>query len=705
LPKLSVDSPAILEGNSGMRSAFFTVTLENAASVPVKIGYRSRDYNALAGQDYQAVEGLLVFQPGETSKIVAVPIIGDTLGEVDEVFFLDLTSENGTAFTAYPGTILNDDGAVLVPTLHVADAGILEGNSGIKSLAFTFSLSQPTTSPVSVRYGTTDGTAIAGSDYIAASDILTFAPGETTKTVSVSISGDLAVESAETFKIILADPTGTTLANSSAIGTIFNDDGPLVLPTLVIRPPKILEGDAGLKSLEFTFSLSQPNGAPVSVQYGTADNTAIAGSDYAATAGALTFLPGETTKTVSVPILGDQQSEASETLRLLLSGASGATLVQNEVTGTIIDDDLPPEIVHLVISKGGTKATWIDGDGDLVKLVSSKPFLALEDFVFGNDERGLPKLWSLNVSGSELGATSLAFSVQRGAIGDGRVDVEEIDASGRDIIDLSLPGRLGFILAGDANPETPAIRHANVGSFGLDSVSSVAAEGTLISQVHGNIRSFVVKHDFAGANLVVSEGGIQSLVIGGNVFGNLSAIHTGITVEKSLIDLRIGGTIRGIDLAHPVEIKIADGVLTEPVEALHYSKVGGDVSNTNVIIGNNAQARVQVGEVLVTGSWSASNLLVGAGAGLDGLFGTVDDVALQDTASSIARITIRSTVTGTPAISSDSDHFGFVAGRIAAFQFGGRDVHLTKWKDSIAIGFLLNTLDVMLQELAGKAHP
>lgn len=110
------------------------------------------------------------------------------------------------------------------PTVSIADANVAEGNSGTSTMAFTVTLSKASTSSVTVKYATSNGTARAGSDYLASSGKVTFAAGETSKTVSVGVIGDTVVESNETFTVKLSAPSGATLARASATGTITNDD-------------------------------------------------------------------------------------------------------------------------------------------------------------------------------------------------------------------------------------------------------------------------------------------------------------------------------------------------------------------------------------------------------------------------------------------------------------------------------------------------
>src|SRR5690606_35221011 len=109
------------------------------------------------------------------------------------------------------GTILNDD----FPTLAINDVSQVEGNSGTSIFAFTVSLSQASPSSITVNYATADGTATtAGNDYVVANGMLTFAPGDLTKTVNVTVNGDTLVELDETFFVNLTSPTNATISDN-----------------------------------------------------------------------------------------------------------------------------------------------------------------------------------------------------------------------------------------------------------------------------------------------------------------------------------------------------------------------------------------------------------------------------------------------------------------------------------------------------------
>ena len=138
--------------------------------------------------------------------------------------------------------------------------------------------------------------------------------------------------------MILSAPDGLTIADDTGIVTITNDD-PAPLPSLTIADASIVEGNSGSRAVTLTVTLSAPSTGTVTVQYATFNLTATAGSDYRATTGTLTFAAGVTTRTFTVTILGDRTKEPSETFRVLLSGASGATIADSEAIVTIVTDE------------------------------------------------------------------------------------------------------------------------------------------------------------------------------------------------------------------------------------------------------------------------------------------------------------------------------------------------------------------------------
>ncbi len=141
---------------------------------------------------------------------------------------------NGVAVSTPPTT----------PSLSITDTTIAEGNSGTTNATFTVTLSKPSTTPVTVNYSTSPGTATAGTDFTATTGTLTFAAGVTTQTITVKVTGDTTVEAAETFTVALSNPTGATIARTTATATITNDDV-ATTPGLSISDASVAEPGTG----------------------------------------------------------------------------------------------------------------------------------------------------------------------------------------------------------------------------------------------------------------------------------------------------------------------------------------------------------------------------------------------------------------------------------------------------------------------------
>lgn len=329
-PALSINDKSQLEFSfNGTADVNFTVTLSAASTLPVTVNYATSDGTATSS-DYQAASGTLSFNPGETSKRLIVRVIADSMYEANETYFVNLTNPTGATISKGQGvgTIINDDAP---PALSIYDVRVREGNSGNTNATFSITLSAATGLPLSVNYATSAGSATAGSDFQSASGTLNF-NGETTRTITVLVNGDTVDEPDETFFVTLSNPTNATIADGQGVGTILDDDGP---PTVAIDDVFVTEGNSGAVNASFTVSLSWTSTQPVTVQYTTANGTAIAGTDYQSASGTLMFDPGEMSKPISVLVTGDALDEPNETFFVNLSAATSATIADDQGIGTI----------------------------------------------------------------------------------------------------------------------------------------------------------------------------------------------------------------------------------------------------------------------------------------------------------------------------------------------------------------------------------
>ncbi|MCC3255200.1 putative Ig domain-containing protein [Xanthomonas campestris pv. armoraciae] len=235
-PTLSINDVSVNEGNAGTSNATFTVSLSQPAGAGgASFDIATADGSAIAGVDYVAssLTGQTI-PAGSSSATFTVLVKGDTLSEPNETFFVNVSNVSGAGVSDAQGqgTIVNDDA---LPSLSIDDVSVNEGNSGTTTATFTVTLSAASGQTVSVNYASADGTATAGSDYVARSGTLTFAPGTTAQGVAITVNGDTALEPNETFSVGLSGASNASIARATGAGTILNDDvvvtvGPASLP-------------------------------------------------------------------------------------------------------------------------------------------------------------------------------------------------------------------------------------------------------------------------------------------------------------------------------------------------------------------------------------------------------------------------------------------------------------------------------------------
>jgi hypothetical protein len=339
-PALSVSGSTVPEGNSGTRTVRFTVTLTPVSGKTVSVSYATANGTASAGSDYVARSGTLTFTPGVTSGFVDVVVNGDTVPEANETFSLLLSGPvNATVGTGSASSTITNDDAAGTSSLSIADGSVTEGNGSSVNLQLTITLTPASSQTVTVSWATSNGTAVAPGDYTAKSTTATFSPGVVSRTISVPVNGDTLNENDETFTVTLSNPTNATIADGTATGTITNDDA-AGAATLTVKDGSLLEPDTGTNgSLKVKITLSAASTQTITVQFATVGGTAAEGSDYQKKTGTVTFQPGQTSKTVSVSIVGDTAGENDETFTVTLSNPTNATIADAQATCTIVDDD------------------------------------------------------------------------------------------------------------------------------------------------------------------------------------------------------------------------------------------------------------------------------------------------------------------------------------------------------------------------------
>jgi uncharacterized repeat protein (TIGR01451 family) len=319
--RVNLGDGSISEGHAGEQPLDVVVTLSRPAVVPVEVKVSTNGGTATGGTDY----GTLVNQPvhfavDESEKTVRLKINGDTLAENDETFSLVVSSASGTGVGDGVAeiTIEDDD---LDPSLSLGNLDVNEGNSGSQTAALSVALSAPSGKAVSVNYATGDGTATKPADYTPATGTLTFAPGETTKTIPVTIHGDTTVELHENLTVLLSGAVNAGLAVPVGTITILNDDD-------VVAPPPPPPAPAPTSDLSVSMTGPIQSAVDRTVNYevtvrnaGPSTATGVRVSD--AMPGGLQFVSGAVggvactgTATVLCPV-GTLASGASATVAIL----------------------------------------------------------------------------------------------------------------------------------------------------------------------------------------------------------------------------------------------------------------------------------------------------------------------------------------------------------------------------------------------------
>ena len=313
----------------GAATGNFTVTLGQAAitAVTVNLTYAGTAAN---GSDYTGVVSVTV-PAGATSATFSLATLDDALADSGETIVVGLGGISGGGFEAIAANPTNNSVTTTISdeaapdTVLVSLSGPASVTEGAATTNYTLSLGQAAVTPVTVNlsYG---GTATGGAtDYVGIVSV-TIPAGATSVTFALPTTDDALDEANETVIVSLGSISGggfeAIAANpaSNSVTTTIIDNDPT--PSLVINNVSVNEA-AG--TMTFTVTLSAASGQSVSVNYATGNGTATAGSDYTAASGTLTFTPGVTSQTITVPITNDKVSESNETFNVTLSGAVNAT--------------------------------------------------------------------------------------------------------------------------------------------------------------------------------------------------------------------------------------------------------------------------------------------------------------------------------------------------------------------------------------------
>ncbi|MGI9251618.1 MAG: Ig-like domain-containing protein, partial [Pseudohongiellaceae bacterium] len=346
VPALSVNAPSsVLEGES----AIFVIVADIAPRRDLSVDLNHTDADSLIDTAIAVPPDSLTLTAGQGAASFTLTAVnnelddpGDSLGSFTLALAPVVISTEMAGYTvgtpsAVTVSVFDDEGITL---LSIAADTVTEATPA-PSLEFALSLDPPSAQTVTVAYATSDQTARADADYTAIADVLTFMPGATGATITVSIADDDVDENAEMFALVFSEAGNATLPGGAvvyaAIGTINDND----MSLLSSSDSAAAEGG----QLAFTVALRPLSELTVVVDYATADGTAIAGEDYTAATDRLTFAPGLSSRQITVSVIDDKLDEDAETLVLTLSNVRDAMLsggvASVELVGTINDNDVP----------------------------------------------------------------------------------------------------------------------------------------------------------------------------------------------------------------------------------------------------------------------------------------------------------------------------------------------------------------------------
>jgi chitinase len=220
-------------------------------------------------------------------------------------------------------------------------------------MVFTVTLSKTSTLAVTVGYQTSNGTATAGTDYVSTFGTATIPHGFTTAQVTVPIfPTNIVVGTNRYFFVNLTTFTNAAPGRTNATGTILENR----YRTIQVSATDVVRQTNGITNATFAFNLNPPASTAVTLQYQTADGTAVAGVDYAAKAGTIYFPSGSSNATLSVPVFGSNLAQSNQLFYLLLSQPNNAVLNANEQLVHIINTVTFPPVAISMFQQQGTNA-------------------------------------------------------------------------------------------------------------------------------------------------------------------------------------------------------------------------------------------------------------------------------------------------------------------------------------------------------------
>jgi uncharacterized repeat protein (TIGR01451 family)/uncharacterized delta-60 repeat protein len=573
--------------------ASIPVVRSGNTNIAVSVSFVISNRTAIAGEDYVMTNGTITFAPGETLKNFEVPLINDSVVEPDETIAMSLVNPSGGVPLGGQKTatltIVNDDTDFSFSQLT------FRGNENAAFGTVEIVRSGVLSATQSVAFIATNGTADS-NDFVATNIVVEFVPGQTNALVTVDLLDDNLFEGDETIALSLANPT-----DGAAIGSVSN-------ATLVIVDDECRLDFEASRFFVHEYSNAAPvvirriGGTvnPVSITYTTADLTASNGLDYLGGtftveftgdhfeadtngSGQLTFVPGESVKTVMIPILDDAEGEGNEDFTITLgnpqvlaiAATDSAVLGSNTTTTvTIIDNETPGNVDYEFVSSpnGPVRAAALQYDG---KIVIGGEFTLIDGFSFIR----IARLQANGVFDAGFnpgaGANNTVFSVASAP--DGKVylggDFTQVNNTNRTrIARLAADGKLDMTFSNSVNGIVRAIAlqtngqaviagdFTTVGNTARSHIARLNGDGSLDTvfnpNINGNVFALAIQ-----PNGKIVVGGNFSLVNGASC-GSIVRLNDDGSVDVTLATgTGINGTVNSLAIQTDEKI-LAGGSFT-----------------------------------------------------------------------------------------------------------------------------------------------
>ncbi len=336
-----------------VQSLSVSVIRSGGSKGSVNVDYAFNGGTAVSEKDYNPATGTINFKEGETSKILTLHVLANAALNGSATVNLTLTNPTG-------GAVLGSPNAAVVTILGTGTGNGSSSSSSYSSVSsaaggtiafsalgyavpekdgkatLTVTRTGSTSAAVNVEYATADGSAKSGSQYSQTSGTISFGSGESSKTITVTITDNSSIDGNKSFTVILKNPTGGSNLGypTTATVTIIDDEAVSSGSGVIQFSTDAYIGNESDGSATITVMRTGTTTGSASVSYATSDGTAIAGADYASTSGTLTFAAGESTKFFIIPLTKDSSPEDEERVNLLLSNVSGAQL-GSQTTATL----------------------------------------------------------------------------------------------------------------------------------------------------------------------------------------------------------------------------------------------------------------------------------------------------------------------------------------------------------------------------------